>query len=224
MPTDGQPCIMSQVESDGLQARTYSPLWYIVGKTAFRWIYRIAFRLRVHGAENIPPRGGFLIASNHESYLDPALIGVSFPYPIHYFARKTLFDGPILGFLLPRVNVLPIVQDRPDIRGIRNAIRTVESGQPLVVFPEGSRSPDGQLQPAEPGVGLLVAKASAPVLPVRIRGAHAALPRGSGRIHFRPLSLTIGPLMKPPVPAPGLRGQDAYRSVSDQIMVAIASL
>lgn len=202
----------------------FSPFWYGLGKAAFGLIYRTAFRLKIHGAEHIPPPGGFLIASNHESFLDPPLIGVSFPYPIHYFARNTLFDNRILGFLLPRVNVLPIVQDRPDIRGIRNAIRTIEAGQPLVVFPEGARSYDGNLQPGQPGVGLLVAKAGAPVLPVRIRGAHAAWPRGSNRIRPRPVSITIGRLIEHPAPARGTRGQDAYQSLSDQIMAAIAAL
>lgn len=204
--------------------RHFSPLWYGFGRFLFGLIYRTAFSLKVNGTQNIPPAGGFLIASNHESYLDPPLIGVSFPYPIHYFARNTLFDNRVLGFFLPRANVLPIAQDRPDIRGIRNAIRTIESGRPLVVFPEGSRSLDGNLQPGQPGVGLLVAKANAPVLPVRIRGAHAAWPRGSSKIRPRPVSLTIGPLLENPAPAPGLRGQDAYQSISDQIMAAIAAL
>lgn len=203
---------------------SYSPLWYSIGKAAFRLTYRTAFRLKVHGAENIPPLGGFLIASNHESYLDPPLIGSSFPYPIHYFARKTLFDNPILGFLLPRVHVLPIVQERPDIRGMRSAIRVVASGAPLVVFPEGARTPDGNLQPAQPGVGLLVIKTGAPVLPVRIRGAHAAWPRDSKKIRLRPISLTVGPLIPSIVPPAGLRGQEACQAVSDQIMAAIATL
>jgi 1-acyl-sn-glycerol-3-phosphate acyltransferase len=215
---------MSRETADPTPERRFSPLWYEFGRIAFGLIYRTAFRLRVYGAHNIPPPGGFLIASNHESYLDPPLIGVSFPFPIHYFARNTLFDNRVLGFLLPRANVLPIVQDRPDIRGIRNAIRTIESGRPLVVFPEGSRTLDGNLQPGQPGVGLLVAKANAPVLPVRIRGTHAAWPRGSSRIRPRPVSLTIGQLIERPVPAPGLRGQDAYQSISDQIMAAIAAL
>jgi len=210
-PTEGAP-------------QAYSPLWYSIGKVAFKLIYRTAFRLKVHGADNIPPRGGFLIASNHESYLDPPLIGSSFPYPIHYFARKTLFDNRMLGFLLPRVHVLPIVQERPDIRGMRSAIRAVASGAPLVVFPEGARTPDGNLQPAQPGVGLLVIKTGAPVLPVRIRGAHAAWPRDSKKIRLRPISLTVGPLIPSIVPPEGLRGQEACQTVSDQIMAAIAKL
>lgn len=215
---------MSRETPDLAPERRFSPLWYEFGRIAFGLIYRTAFRLRVYGAQNIPPPGGFLIASNHESYLDPPLIGVSFPYPVHYFARKTLFDNRILGFLLPRANVLPIDQDRPDIRGIRNAIRTIESARPLVVFPEGARCIDGNLQPGQPGVGLLVAKAGAPVLPVRIRGAHAAWPRGSARIRPRPISVTIGGLIERPTPTPGLRGQEAYQSISDQIMTAIAAL
>ncbi len=215
---------MSHDDAGRDAAHRFSPLWYAFGHAAFGLIYRTAFRLKVHGQENVPPGAGFLIASNHESYLDPPLIGVAFPYPIHYFARSTLFDNRILGFLLPRVNVLPIVQDRPDVRGIRAAIRTIQAGRPLVVFPEGARSLDGNLQPGQPGVGLFVAKANAPVLPVRIRGAHAAWPRGSSRIRPLPVSLTIGRLLEPPKPAPGLRGQDAYQSISDQIMAAIAAL
>lgn len=204
--------------------QSYSPLWYSIGKTALKLVYKTAFRLRVSGAESLPEKGCFFIASNHESYLDPALIGVSFPYPIHYFARRTLFDHRVLGFLLRRVNVLPIDQERPDIRGMRTAIRTVQSGEPLVVFPEGSRSLDGNLQPGQPGVGLLVLKTGCPVLPVRIRGAHAAWPRDSKKIRFRPLTLTIGPLIENLDPPAGLRGQDACQFVSDKIMAAIAAL
>lgn len=202
----------------------YSPLWYALGQCVFGVIFRTVFRRKIQGHANIPPRGGFFIAANHQSYLDPPFIGTCFPYPIYYFARKSLWDSPVMALGLPRVNVLPIDQERPDIRGMRAALRVVEDGLPLVVFPEGSRTEDGQLQRGQPGVGLLVAKAGAPVLPVRIRGAFEAWPRGSGRIRLCPISLTVGPLITKIEPAPGLRGQEAYQSISDQIMAAIAAL
>src|SRR5205823_10945704 len=108
----------------------------------------------------------------------------------HFLARRTLLDVPLLGWLLPRLNVIPVNQEGIDRSALKSLIRILKAGNAALVFPEGSRTTDGNLQPAEPGLGLIIAKTLAPVVPMRIFGAHEALPRGGG-LPFAPITIVI---------------------------------
>jgi 1-acyl-sn-glycerol-3-phosphate acyltransferase len=129
---------------------------------------------------------------NHESYLDPLLAGTACDRAIYFLARRTLLDAPLLGWLLPKLNVIPVNQEGVDRSAIKALIRALNAGNGVLVFPEGSRTLDGNLQRAEPGLGLVIAKTLAPVVPMRIFGAHQALPRGGGGLHFVPITIVIG--------------------------------
>jgi 1-acyl-sn-glycerol-3-phosphate acyltransferase len=172
--------------------------WYLLGYSLSKTIAKTFFSYRVIGAENMIEEGPCIIAANHCSYLDPPLVGVACQRAIHYLARKTLLDWPILGPIFPQLNVIPVDQDNPERSALMGIIRVVRGGGAALIFPEGSRSPDGQLQDSQSGIGLVVAKTGAPVVPVRVEGSFAVLPRGakrpaSGRIVVRvgrPLSFT----------------------------------
>lgn len=132
-------------------------------------IARSCFELEVIGREHLPGPGvGHLLAMNHQSYLDPPIAAIVCPYPIHFLARKTLLKWPILGPRFPDLNVVPVDQERPDSSALKTVIRLVRSGETTIVFPEGARTLDGQLQPAQPGLGLIIAKTLAPVVPMRV--------------------------------------------------------
>lgn len=142
--------------------------------------FQFGFDWRIHFQAPIPP-GPLLIAANHASFLDPPLLGAAL-YQTHdrvisYLARKTLFDPPLMSWLLPRVNAYPIDQDKADAAGLKKAISLLRHGHSMIIFPEGARTPNGKFQPVSGGVGLLVAKAQVPVLPARIFGAFEAWPR-----------------------------------------------
>jgi 1-acyl-sn-glycerol-3-phosphate acyltransferase len=197
---------------------------YHIGHALSNLVFRTLFRLEVRGAQKVPATGGVLIAANHASFLDPPAIGCCVHRPIFYFARKTLFDDRLMGWLLPKINAIPIDQEKPDLAGIRNALRLLKQGEGLLVFPEGARTFDGRLQDGKPGVGLLVAKSGVPVVPVRIRGTFEAWPRTRKTIRLHKISVIFGdPVTNFPA-RDGAQGEDYYRQISRDIMDKIAAL
>jgi 1-acyl-sn-glycerol-3-phosphate acyltransferase len=192
-------------------------------------IARTCFSLEVIGRENMPGPGGHLLAMNHQSYLDPPLAAIAAaPYPIHFLARKTLLKWPLLGPIFPRLNVIPVDQERPDMSALKNVIRLLRAGETTVVFPEGARTLDGSLQPAQPGIGLIIAKTLAPVVPIRVFGAFEAMPRNGTRIRMTPIQVRIGrPLAFTAADVAengGLQGRALYQALGQRVMNAIAAI
>jgi 1-acyl-sn-glycerol-3-phosphate acyltransferase len=185
---------------------------------------RTFFRLRVVHRERMINHGPVILASNHESYLDPPLVGSVSDRAIFFLARKSLLAGPFFGWLLPKLNVIPVDQEGNDRSALKALIRILKAGEGTLVFPEGERTDDGRLRPAMPGLGFVIAKTLAPVVPMRIFGAREAWPRGSSRVRFRPITVVVGePLhftaadLQPP-------GKDVYQRLSQRVMDAIAAL
>jgi 1-acyl-sn-glycerol-3-phosphate acyltransferase len=172
-------------------------------------------------------RGGLIIASNHVSFLDPPLIGSAFREPIHYFARKTLFEHPVMKFVLPRVNAWPVNQERPEISVLKKIISLLREGEKVLIFPEGERSWDGKLNmESRAGVGMIVSKAGVPVLPVRLFGPERALPRGGKSIRRHPATLVVGePVYFDDLLADGSLGaKERYGAIAERIMKKISNL
>ena len=193
-----------------------------------RIIARTCFSLEVIGRENMPGPGGHLLAMNHQSYLDPPLAAIACPYPIHFLARKTLLNWPLLGPIFPRLNVIPVDQERPDMSALKNVIRLLRAGETTIVFPEGARTLDGGLQPAQPGIGLIIAKTMAPVVPIRVFGAFEAMPRNGSRVRMTQIKVRIGrPIYFTPEDVAGngaLEGRTLYQALSERVMSAIAAI
>ena len=197
--------------------------YYWLGYHLSRLVGRLFFRLRVIHPERMLQNGPVILAMNHQSYLDPPLAGTTCDRAIHYLARRTLLDVPLLGWLLPRLNVIPVNQEGIDRSALKSLIRILKAGNAALVFPEGSRTTDGNLQPAEPGLGLIIAKTLAPVVPMRIFGAHEALPRGGG-LHFAPITIVIGDPIFFTAADLSRAGKDLYKRLSQDVMDAIAAL
>ena len=153
--------------------------WYLLGYSLSKTLAKTFFNYRVIGAENMIEEGPCIIAANHCSYLDPPLVGGACKRAIHYLARKSLLDVPILGPILPELNVIPVDQKNADRSALMGAIRVVKNGGAVLIFPEGTRSPNGRLQPAQPGIGMIAAKTEAPVVPIWIEGSYRTLPKNS---------------------------------------------
>jgi 1-acyl-sn-glycerol-3-phosphate acyltransferase len=196
---------------------------YRLGYTISKVVAKLGFRLRTYGRENLIEDGPAILASNHASYLDPPLVGVSCRKDVYFLARKSLFERPVIGPILAQLNTVPVDRDRGDVGAIRAMIKLLKSGNRVLVFPEGTRSKDGNLQPARAGVGLLIAKSLAPVVPVRVFGSHAALPR-SGGIRFVPITVVIGKPLFFTKQDLGTDERAAYQVLSDRVMAAIAAL
>lgn len=186
--------------------------------------YDMAFRGEIAGLEHIPHTGPFLIAGNHASHLDPPFIGSQVPRQIAFFARKTLWKPGLASWWLDSVGCIPVDRDGGDVSAIKRVLLTLQSGKALILFPEGTRSPDGRLQAPKAGVGLIVCKTQVPVLPVRIFNSHVAFGR-EGKLRIgTPVSITFGPLLYPrDYDDPGA-GKERYQLASEKIMAAIAAL
>jgi 1-acyl-sn-glycerol-3-phosphate acyltransferase len=192
-----------------------------MGWMSFRAAFRSLFGLRVIGAENLITDGPVLVASNHQSFLDPPLI---YDTEMVFLARKTLFRG-IAKWLYRQWNAIPVDQERPDMASLKTIIRKLKEGHRVLVFPEGARTLTGELGQAAPGVGLIAAKSGAVIQPIRIRGAREALPRGSARIRFARIVVSIGPPIRlTPEEHRLATGKDGYERLAKRIMAAIAEL
>lgn len=196
---------------------------YTICYNLSKLIARTAFSFRVVNQERIIEEGGAILAMNHQSYLDPPLAGIACKREIHYLARKTLMNWPILGPLFPKLNVVPVDQERADMSALKAIIRIVKAGECTVIFPEGSRTLDGNLQPAQPGLGLVIAKTLAPVVPMRIFGAYEAFPRG-GKPRIHPITLVVGEPMRFTEADLAGSGRDLYQSLSERVMERIAAI
>ena len=164
-----------------------------IGQVFFQFIAVLMFQMRARGRENIAPRGGALLVTNHQSFLDPWLIGVPLWRQIHYMARETLFRGGFWQWMLESTNAFPIRRGRADSSAIREAISRLDRGFLVNVFPEATRSPDGTIGPIASGVAIIVRRSNVPVVPVVIDGAFEAWPRGQMFPHFfRPIKLIYG--------------------------------
>jgi 1-acyl-sn-glycerol-3-phosphate acyltransferase len=198
--------------------------YYWIGYHLSRLIGRLFFRLRIIHRERMIQTGPVILAMNHQSYLDPPLAGITCDRAIYFLAKRTLIDVPVLGWLLPKLNVIPVNQEGIDRSALKALIRVLKSGNAALVFPEGARTLDGDLQSAQPGLGLVIAKTLAPVVPMRIFGAHESLPRGGGGLHFSPITIVVGEPIFFTAADLGSRGKDLYGRISQRVMDAIAAL
>lgn len=161
--------------------------WFFRSLSAL--IFKTVFRIKVYGKNNIPQKGGFILASNHVSYLDPVAIGVACPRKLNFMARHDLFDNPAFSWLLYRLGAFPVKRDSADLSALKEAMKRVKQGKVLTVFPEGSRAFDGISNEPQPGIGFLAAKLNVPVVPAFIRGTYDAFPKGAKFI--RPAQICV---------------------------------
>ena len=157
-----------------------------------RFWLRVFFRLSITGSENVPRAGGFILASNHMSNLDPIVVSSSCPRQVHFMAKEELFKNRLFGWYISRLNAFPVKRGRADLSSIKEAVRRVGRGGGLLLFPEGTRQPEGRLGTAHEGVGFLAAKLQVPVVPVYVRGTGIALPAGASRVITHPVSVRFG--------------------------------
>ncbi len=171
-----------------------SPL-YAMARGLLQLLITPAYRLRVFGLANVPLEGPLLIVANHQSYLDPPVIGTAIrTRQLDYIARSGLFDHQIVGRVIGRFNAIPIKEEGGDAAAIKEVLRRLEAGRAVLIFPEGTRTPDGAMRPFKRGVAVLVKRSRCPVLPVAIEGAFDAWPRDrkNPRLLGQRLAVMIG--------------------------------
>jgi len=195
---------------------------YQLGHSLFKFVGSAFFSFRVVYPERMIDEGPAILAMNHQSYLDPPMAGITCERELYTLARDTLFKAPLMGTLLPKINVLPLDPKGGDSSALKQTVRFLKQGYATLIFPEGTRSRDGNLQPAQPGIGLIIAKTLAPVVPMRIFGSYEALPR-TGGFHATPITIVLGePIYFTKADLAG--GREVYQRLADRVMAAIAKI
>ena len=185
----------------------------------------MCFRGETSGLENLPRTGGFLIASNHASHLDPFIVGSRMPRQVTFFARKTLWKPGFASRWLDAVGVIPVDRDGgSDVTAIKRVLGALKQEKIIIMFPEGTRSPTGELQPPKPGVGLFACRSQMPVVPARIFGSFEAFGRGGKLRLGTSVAVTFGRAMSPADYDDATAGKARYQIASERIMAEIARL
>jgi 1-acyl-sn-glycerol-3-phosphate acyltransferase len=200
-------------------------MFYRLSFLACLVIWKILFRQSFAGRDQLPGSGGMILASNHASFIDPVCAGLGLPRrDLNFLARSTLLKIPLLGWWMRRAHVIAINRGEADRGALANAVETVKSGQALLMFPEGTRSRDGELGAARPGCGFVAWHSKATVIPAYIDGSARAMPRGAWFIRPRKIRTRYGP----PVSLDDLyakpSGRETYLAISQRIMEAIGRL
>lgn len=146
------------------------------------------YRIRVYGLKNYPEHDGLLVCSNHQSFLDPLILGVICPRPVNYLGRKSLFKFAPIGWFLKWNDTIAIDRDNTGIGGMKETLRRIKRGESVVLFPEGTRTPDGELRPMMSGFCAVAKRSKSTLMPVAFDGAYQAYPRSRkfplpGRLH-----------------------------------------
>lgn len=153
-------------------------MWYSFLQFWARIFFPVVFRIRVYGRENVPSAGAVILAANHQSFLDPTLVGVGLDRQVNYMARKSLF-GHFRPFtwLIKSLNAFPVDRSRGSLSAVRETLRRLKSGGAVLAFPEGTRTRDGEIGPFKAGIFMIAVRSGAPVVPTVVAGAHDSWPR-----------------------------------------------
>jgi 1-acyl-sn-glycerol-3-phosphate acyltransferase len=170
---------------------------YAICRLLSQMVFIFLFRGRVFGTRRVPRRGGVLLVSNHQSFLDPVLATFALPRECNYMARATLFESKWLGPIIWRLNAFPVKRGTADMGAIKETLRRLKLGKVVLTFPEGTRTVDGSIGPMRAGVVLLARKARVPIVPTLILGAFESWPRTAKLPKPRPILVAYGEPISP---------------------------
>ena len=180
-----------------LTSQRIKALWYRSLQVLARILCALLFQIRISGRHHVPVTGGALLVANHQSYLDPVLVGAGVRRRLNYVARSELFGWAPFRWLIASLDAIPIRSERLGLGGIRESLRRLRRGRLVLIFPEGGRTPDGRMQELRPGFCTLAIRANVPVIPVGIQGAYEAWPRHRKLFRFHRTSVCFGPPILP---------------------------
>jgi 1-acyl-sn-glycerol-3-phosphate acyltransferase len=187
-------------------------VWKMV-QVLFRVWFSTFFDLKVYGIRNVPRTGGVLLVSNHQSLLDPPLLGVRLFRPMSYMAKSELFRNKAFAWLIRSLGAFPVKQGAGDVGAIKETVNRLQQGRMLNIFPEGARTLTGEVGPMQPGVALVVRRAGVPIVPVAIDGSYQAWPKGRRLFHTHPIRLVYGP----PLDVKGMKGEQIVALIDRSI-------
>ncbi|MCD6583154.1 MAG: 1-acyl-sn-glycerol-3-phosphate acyltransferase [Candidatus Omnitrophica bacterium] len=174
-------------------------------------LFKLFFRIEVEGKDKVPKEGGFILASNHLSFLDPVVLGLASPRRLYFLARNDLFTNKLFSSFIKKLGAVPLKREKPDITAMRIALKIIKNNCPLVIFPQGTR---GQLMRSKPGVGFLFKRTHVPIITAKIYGTDRALPKGARMIRFKKIKVFFDRI-------DNLEEEDDYRKISLKVLEKI---
>ena len=203
-----------------------SSLSYQFAVSICRLLFTGFYKTEVSGIENIPRNRGFILACNHQSFLDPPMVGCFLNRPIAYFARDTLFKKGFVSWFLKQIYTIPVKRDAPsDVNAIKTVLKILKQGGGVLFFPEGTRSESEDLMTPQKGIGLIACKSKTTVLPARVFGTSKGLSRNNKHFSWQtPLSIHYGHCLSCEDYDPGKTHPDRYQESSNRIMDAIGEI
>lgn len=200
-----------------MQRSLFQRLGYDTLRVLARLVSVLVFRLRVAGRENWPAVGGGLVCSNHQSHLDPPLIGLTCGRRMNYLARDGLFRVPGLAQLIHFLDAIPIDREGGGLAGLKETLRRLKAGELVLIFPEGTRTRDGEVAPLKPGFIAVARRSKVPLIPVALDGAFQAWPRTSRLPRPSRLAVVIGPPI-PPEEVAEMTDEDLLAELEQRIL------
>ncbi|MEO7994722.1 MAG: lysophospholipid acyltransferase family protein [bacterium] len=228
MPADTSPAPLAPVSrasrAMAAASRKSRPL-YRFAQFLVSTYCRLCHGLTMEGLEHVPATGGLLVIANHQSHLDPPLLGSICPRPIQWLAKAELFNKPFLSWLLPEFGQVPVAREAGGGETVKTAVEILKQGLVLGVFPEGSRSRDGARQKAKTGAVAMAVLADVPLLPIYISGTRAAMPPGATLpIPGRKIHVRIGPPFRLDLPAEALEDVDRREAEAEAVLDRVFAL
>ncbi|MDD3839252.1 MAG: lysophospholipid acyltransferase family protein [Clostridia bacterium] len=177
-------------------------MFYKFAKIIVSVILKLMYNIEVQGLDNIPKKGPCIVFSNHISYLDPLVIGITLERQIFFMAKKELYKNPIMRFILNHLGAFPVSRGKGDIGAIKNSLKVLRRGDIFGIFPEGTRSKNKNLKKLEPGIALIALRSKAPLIPIYIKTDYKL---------FSKVSVNIGK----PINLDGYKGKNQKEMLDD---------
>jgi 1-acyl-sn-glycerol-3-phosphate acyltransferase len=172
-------------------------LWYAFLQFVCRLLAVVVFRIRCYGREHLPTTGGVLLLSNHQSNFDPVIVGITANRRLNYMARDTLFGFSPFRWLINSLDAIPIDREGLGLAGLKETLKRLKRGEIVLMFPEGTRTRDGELAPIKAGFCALARRGNVPLVPVAIDGAYQSWPRSQLLPRAGVLRVAYGPPLWP---------------------------
>jgi len=197
----------------------YGILWILC-----RSLSHLFLRYQTNGVKNIPRTGGILLAANHASYADIPLLGCGVRRRLFYLGRANLFTHPVTSWMLQSLGWIPLKPERWDRKAFQEAVDLLNAGNVVVIFPEGTRTPDGTLQPGKLGMGMIVAESQCSVIPVYLDGTYQVLPMNALWLRLHPVTVNFGKPIDFIEDIKNLERKELYKHITQTVMDRIADL
>jgi len=207
-PMDGKAIVQEPIAS--LIARR---MFYRVVRMSSRLIASVGFGFRTEGRHHLDIKGGGMLLSTHQSVLDPVLVGMLSNRHLNFLARKTLFKNSLFGFVIRVLDAIELDREKGGLAGLREMLKRLQAGELVLLFPEGTRTEDGNVKELKPGFIPVARRSQVPLIPIAVVGAYDCLPRGSKMPVRKPIAVVVGK------PIPG----SEYGTMSDAELISEVS-